>query len=68
MLQITPVGGFVQIVWPAFDPTFHLESSADLSDPNAWVVVADSPVTNGDQLLILEPITITNQFYRLKKP
>jgi uncharacterized repeat protein (TIGR03803 family) len=68
MLQLSLVAGQVQVAWPVFDSEFQLQSSSDLTDPNGWTPVTDPLSTNGNQVLVLEPASANNVFYRLVKP
>jgi uncharacterized repeat protein (TIGR03803 family) len=68
MLQLNMAAGLIQVAWPAFDAEFQLESSSNLSDPNGWSPVTDTPGTNGNQVMVLEPAPTNSIFYRLIKP
>ncbi len=66
-LQINLVGSQVQLSWPAYATGFVLESNPNLGTTN-WNAVTDVPATNGTQVFLSEPVTGTNQFYRLRHP
>ncbi len=66
-LQISLVGGQAQLSWPVSATGFMLESNPNLGTTN-WTAVTDAPATNGIQIFLSEPITGTNQFYRLRHP
>ncbi len=68
VLQLNVVAGMIQVAWPAYDAGYQLQSSSDLSDPNGWTPVTDTPATNGNQVVVLQSPPANNIFYRLKKP
>ena len=69
-LSITGLGTNVALSWPVsyagFDYTgYVLESTASLSPAAPWVTNSAVPVVIGGQLTVTNPITGTQQFYRL---
>jgi uncharacterized repeat protein (TIGR03803 family) len=68
MLQLSLVGGQIQLAWPVFDSEFQLQSSSDLTDPNGWTPVMDTLSTNGNQVTVLQTAPANNVFYRLVNP
>jgi hypothetical protein len=64
LLSITKVGTNVNISWPNV-PGFQLQSATNLAVAPGWSTVAQTPATNGSQLLVTLPATLSRQFFRL---
>ncbi len=60
----------VLVRWVTSELGFTLQQAADLSLSNAWIDVTELPSTNGLTNLVLQNLnpSITNRFYRLRKP
>jgi uncharacterized repeat protein (TIGR01451 family) len=57
----------VQISWSTSLTNFVLQGNGDLSAANSWSNISTTPLTNGNQLIVIDPIGATPKFYRLKK-
>lgn len=65
-LAIHCSGNQVVLSWPlASTNDFYLQTTTNLLAPVAWSNAAD-PVTNGNSLVVMNPIPSTSTFYRLK--
>jgi hypothetical protein len=63
VLNIATSGANLTVSWPAAITGYTLQSSANLSDPNAWQSLAGSSTTNAVTLQLTNVV----EFYRLKK-
>jgi hypothetical protein len=63
-LRIRREGGEVRVSWTTAVEGWTLESMSDLSAPN-WTPVFNSPVIDGDEYVVLTPVT-GNEFFRLR--
>jgi hypothetical protein len=68
LLSVEHSGGAFQLTWPATAPDYLLQSTTDLSPPQTWVTVPQTPVlTNGQYLVSFvskNPLTL----FRLSRP
>jgi hypothetical protein len=53
--------------WPATQPTFQLQSRTNLTQ-GTWTTITNTPVQNGDRLVVTLPTTPATQFFRLIGP
>jgi hypothetical protein len=63
-LHIRREGGDIRVSWTTAVEGWNLESTTDLTTPN-WTPVFTSPVVEGDENVVLTPIT-GNEFFRLR--
>ena len=68
ILTITASETGVQLSWPASAAGFSPEVTDALSSPIRWQTVTDSPVQQGDRLVLTLDYSEATQFYRLRKP
>lgn len=66
-LQITNVGGNMQIFWPTSEIGFHLESTPDLQPPANWVAVTNPVNVIGNFNAVGITPSTPSAFYRLKQ-
>ena len=71
-LTIIPSGANMVLTWPtnyrSFDYTgYTLQSSTNLTSLTAWKPASPSPVVIGGQNVVVNPISGTQEFYRLKR-
>ncbi len=71
-LTITPSGAYVILTWPTnvagFDYTgYTLQSTTNLVSPAVWTAVSPGPVVINGQNAVTNPISGTQQFYRLRQ-
>ncbi len=57
----------IVFTWPASAAGFVLESTTTLSTPD-WLPAAAAPMVVGDQNVVINPVTGSTRFYRLRKP
>ena len=58
----------VRLLWPVDDDRpFNLQSNTNLSTTN-WTTAAPAPVISGGNLVVTNPISGTQRFYRLASP
>jgi hypothetical protein len=55
----------VILTWPTNAVGFTLQSTTNLSSPSVWVTNSPAPVVIGGQNTVTNPISGTQQFYRL---
>jgi lysophospholipase L1-like esterase len=69
LLSIALSNGTVWLSWPTNNSAgYTLYSSTNLPAPGSWVATS-SAVTNGDQLVVTQPLDNTSsKFFRLRKP
>jgi uncharacterized repeat protein (TIGR03803 family) len=65
-LSIIPSGTNVVLTWPAGATGFTLKSTLSFGAVTAWNPVSPLPVVRNGQNTVTNPITGTEQFYRLK--
>ena len=63
-LTITPAGANVLLSWPTNFTGFTLQSTTTLSSPG-WTTTFPAPVVVNGQYMVTNPISGTQQFYRL---
>jgi uncharacterized repeat protein (TIGR03803 family) len=63
-LTITPAGANVVLSWPTNFTGFTLQSTTHLSSPG-WTTTFPAPVVVNGQYMVTNPISGTQQFYRL---
>jgi len=56
----------VRVLWPASGSNAVLEATSDLTDPNGWLSVTNSPTIVGSNAVVTIPLSGNSQFYRLK--
>jgi uncharacterized repeat protein (TIGR03803 family) len=66
-LTITPAGANVILTWPTNFTGFTLQSTTKLGPPVVWTPVSPGPVIVNGQNTVTNPITGTQQFYRLSQ-
>lgn len=66
-LSITPAGGSVVLSWPTNATGFTLQSTTNLASPAVWTAVSPGPVVINGQNIVTNPISGTQQFYRLSQ-
>ena len=71
-LTIIPSGSNMILTWPtnylSFDYTgYILQSTTNLASPAVWTSVSPSPVVIGGQNVVVGPISVTQQFFRLSQ-
>jgi uncharacterized repeat protein (TIGR03803 family) len=64
-ISIIPYGADVFLTWPTNAFVFNLQSATNLASPAAWSTVSPGPVVIGGQNVMINPISGTQQFYRL---
>jgi uncharacterized repeat protein (TIGR03803 family) len=64
-LALTLSGTNVILTWPALAFTFRLESTTNLAMPASWTAVSPPPVLVNNLNTVTNPVTGTQQFYRL---
>jgi formylglycine-generating enzyme len=65
-LSIAPAGNQVVLFWPASVTNYVLQSTTNLL-PAAWSTVSPAPVVVNGQNTVTNPISGTQQFYRLSQ-
>jgi uncharacterized repeat protein (TIGR03803 family) len=71
-LSITPSGANVILTWPTNDAGFSysgyaLQSTTNLASPAVWATNSPAPVVVNGQNAVTNPISGTQQFYRLSQ-
>ena len=66
-LAITPAGADVVLTWPVSATGFTLQSATNLISPVFWSTVSPGPVVVSGQNTVTNPISGTQQFYRLSQ-
>jgi hypothetical protein len=64
-LTITPSGANVVLTWPTNGTGFTLQSTTNLFSPAVWNAISSGPVVVNGQNTVTNPISGTQQFYRL---
>jgi uncharacterized repeat protein (TIGR03803 family) len=64
-LTITPMGANVILAWPTNAAGFTLQSTTNLGSPAVWTTNSPAPVVVNGQNIVTNPISRTQQFYRL---
>jgi uncharacterized repeat protein (TIGR03803 family) len=64
-ISIIPYGADVILTWPTNAFEFDLQSTTNLASPAAWSAVSPGSVVIGGQNVVINPISGTQQFYRL---
>jgi uncharacterized repeat protein (TIGR03803 family) len=64
-LTITPIGGNAILSWPTDASGFALQSRTNLASQASWTTVPAGPVVINGQNMVTNPISGTQQFYRL---
>jgi hypothetical protein len=64
-LMITAAGNSVILTWPTNAVGFTLQSTTNLASPSAWTTNSLAPIVIGDQNVLTNPTTSSQQFYRL---
>jgi hypothetical protein len=67
-LSIIADGANVVLTWPDFPTGYTLESATNLLPPVAWQTNSTAPIVLGGQNVITNPITGSQQFFRLFDP
>lgn len=68
-LSIMPLADNVQLSWPLTNGSpFALYETTNLSDPAGWAATTTPAQTNGDQIVITQPVGTNTTFYRLQRP
>lgn len=67
-LGISANASSVSLRWAGPEPSFILQQSGWLNPTSVWSDVEESPQVNGPTNLVLQPLTTTNRFYRLRWP
>ena len=65
--RLAPDSSLVEISWPVAAGSATIESSTDLSDPQAWATVDAQPQVNGDRYTVRIEASDTMHFFRLKQ-
>jgi hypothetical protein len=65
-LTNSPSAGVV-VSWPAASTGFTLESTANLQ-PGGWAPVSELPSNEGDQQVVILPLSGSQRLFRLQKP
>jgi hypothetical protein len=66
-LSVDPSGTNVFISWSASGCDFVLEATTTLPETNAWTVVTNVPVLNGDRYAVTLPVAEPAGFFRLRR-
>ena len=64
-LTVISSGTFVILTWPTNAAGFTLQSTTNLVSPAAWTTVSPEPVVLNGQNTVTNPVSGTQQFYRL---
>jgi hypothetical protein len=64
-LTLTPSGGNIVLTWPTNYSAFTLQSSTNLDASSVWTTNLPAPVVVNDQNVVTNPISGTQQFFRL---
>ena len=65
-LNVQMSGGIFQITWPGTAPEYLLQSTTDLSPPQVWSTVPQTPVLAQGQYSLSLPATNTSTLFRLE--
>jgi len=66
-LAIIPAGANVILTWTTNAAGFTLQSTTNLVSPTAWAAVSPGPFVVNRQNAVTNPISGTQQFYRLSQ-
>jgi uncharacterized repeat protein (TIGR03803 family) len=66
-LTITPLGANVLLTWPAILNHYTLESATNLVPPVIWSLDPTAPVVIAGQIVVANPITGSQMFFRLQQ-
>jgi uncharacterized repeat protein (TIGR03803 family) len=66
-LTLLGIDANVVLTWPTYAPGVTLQSSTNLVPPIIWTTVSPAPVVVNGQYTVTNPITGTQQFYRLSQ-
>jgi uncharacterized repeat protein (TIGR03803 family) len=66
-LTIIPLPPNVVLTWPTNAAGFTLQSTTNLVSPEVWTTVSPGPVVVNGQNAVTNPISATQQFYRLSQ-
>jgi len=66
-LTITPAGTDVVLTWPTNATGYTLQSTTTLGSSAIWTAVAPAPVVINGQNTMTNPLSGTQQFYRLSQ-
>ena len=66
-LTIIPLGADVILTWPTNAAGLALQSTTNLLSPTVWTSVSTQPVVVNGQNTVTNPITGSEQFYRLSQ-
>jgi uncharacterized repeat protein (TIGR03803 family) len=66
-LSITPAGATVILAWPTNSTGFTLQSTTNLGSSAVWTTNSPPPVVVNGQNTVTNPISGTQQFYRLSQ-
>jgi uncharacterized repeat protein (TIGR03803 family) len=66
-LTIIPLAANVTLTWPSNAIGFALQSTTNLLSPAGWTSVSTQPVVVNGQNTVTNPISSTQQFYRLSQ-
>src|SRR5439155_21801 len=66
-LTIISVAPNVVLTWPTNTAAFTLQSTTNLVSPAVWTTVSPGPVVVNGQKAVTNPISGTQQFYRLSQ-
>jgi len=66
-LTLTPTGPNVVLTWPTNATGFTLQSTTNLSSSAVWTTNLPSPIIVNDQNAVTNPVTGTQQFFRLSR-
>ena len=66
-LTLIPSGPYVILTWPTNYVGFNLQSTTNLSASAIWTTVTPGPVTIGEQNIVINTKSGTQQFYRLSQ-
>jgi uncharacterized repeat protein (TIGR03803 family) len=66
-LTIVPYGANAILSWPANYTGYTLQSTANLFSPPVWTPVSTGPVVVGEQIVVITPISGTQQFFKLSR-
>ena len=67
-MNIARSNAFVTLSWPVTGLNFQLQETTNLALPNSWSPVAQSAVTNGNQVSVNIPTVTGSRLFRLKSP
>jgi uncharacterized repeat protein (TIGR03803 family) len=66
-LGITAAGNQVLLSWPTWAPNFNLLTATNLAEPIVWATASPAPVVVNAQNIVTNPISETQQFFRLSQ-